>query len=153
MPTSSSLQAALTSVPITSHAPFPLGPLCLPASPPPSSFLASQSCLPPTGLVPGCRSKRLVQPSCPFPRKVAAELRTTDKTFGPLARKPSHPPPPAKRAIQDHASHTPASIRAPCFNHEFSFFSWYSSEIGRVSDLTRVNIWYGWHLHPLKLST
>lgn len=53
----------------------------------------------------------------PFPRKAAAELLTTDKTSGPCARKPSHPSPPAKRAVQGHASHTPPYVRAPCFNH------------------------------------
>lgn len=64
--------------------------------------------------------------------------------------RPSNPPVPAKKAVPGHASRRAAHIRAPCFNGEFSI-SWHSSEMERVSDLTKVTVWNGLHLHPLKL--
>lgn len=139
MPTSSPLQAAPTSVPNTSHTPFPTGPLL-----PPSISTIFKIPSSPVVSAPYWVGSRLQEQKAfcgpdfqgismaPFPRKVAAEPLTIDKISGPLCLlgRPSNPPAPAKRAVQGHAPHTPAYLKAPCFNRKFSFFSCYSSEIG-----------------------
>lgn len=143
--------------PIASHQ-SPLGPVCLPASPPPPSCSPAPHCVCPLlgwfqvagaegslwSRFPGCLLVSLPEQG----GGIATDHCQDFWAF--VLDRPPNPPVPAKKAVQGHASHTPAYIRAPYFNGEFSL-SWHSSEMERVSDLTKVKVWNSLHLHPLKL--